>query len=74
MDEILFSYDGVGNRNSCYESMSVADDGYTLLLEPMGMAQIGQLQNSKFKLQDAAEYYWSILKNKSDRLEPFLLL
>ncbi len=60
MNEVLFSYDGVSNRNSCNESMSVVDDGYTLILEPIGMAQIGQLQNSKLNLQDAAEYFWSI--------------
>ena len=43
--------------------MSVADDGYTLFLKPIGMAQIGQtgqLQNAKLSLQDAAEYFWSI--------------
>ena len=59
-DELLFSFDGVSNRNSCNESMSVVDDGYTLLLEPMGMAHIGQLKKSKLSLQDAAEYFWSI--------------
>lgn len=59
-DELLFSFDGASNRNSCNESMSVVDDGYTLLLEPMGMAQIGQLQKSKLNLQDAAEYFWSV--------------
>ncbi len=62
-DELLFSFEGVSNRNSCNESMSVADDGYTLFLRPFGMAQIGligQLQNSKLSLQDAAEYFWSV--------------
>lgn len=59
-DELLFSFDGVSNRNSCNESMSVVDDGYTLLLEPIGMAHIGQLKKSKLSLQDAAEYFWSI--------------
>ena len=60
MDEVLFSFDGVSNRNSFNESMSVVDDDYTLFLEPIGMAQIGQLQNSNLNLQDAAEYFWSI--------------
>lgn len=63
MDGIHFSYDGVSNRNSCNESMSVADDGYTLFLKPIGMAQIGQIEqlhNSKLSLKDAAEYFWSI--------------
>ena len=62
-DELLYSFEGVSNRNSCNESMSVADDGYTLFLRPFGMAQIGligQLQNSKLSLQEAAEYFWSI--------------
>ena len=63
MDGIHFSYDGVSNRNSCNESMSVVDDGYTLFLKPIGMAQIGQigqLQNSNLSLQESAEYFWSI--------------
>ena len=60
MDQVLFSYDGVSNRNSCNESMSVVDDGYALYLNPIGMAMIGQQQNSKLNLQDAAEYFWSI--------------
>ena len=59
-DELHFSFEGVGNRNSFNESISVADDGYTLFLEPLGMAQFGQLRNSKLNLQDAAEYFWSL--------------
>ena len=60
MDEILFSFDGVSNRNSCNESMSVSDDGYTLFLKPMGIAHSGQLQNSNLAFQDAAEYFWTM--------------
>lgn len=63
MDGIHFSFDGVSNRNSCNESMFVADEGYTIFLKTIGMAQIGQigqLQNSKLSQQDAAEYFWSI--------------
>lgn len=38
---ISFSYNDVGSGNSYNEPMSVRDDGDTLNLEPMGMANVG---------------------------------
>ena len=40
-DGLFFSHDGVGDGNSYNESMSVRDDGYTLYLEPIGIAHFG---------------------------------
>ena len=59
-DGISFSYDGVGSGNSYNESMSVRNDGYNLYLEPMGMAHLGQRQESELTHDGAAEYYWSL--------------
>ena len=59
-DELFFSFNGVSSRNSYNESMSVHDDGFTLFLEPMGMAQFGQLQDKKLTLEGAAEYFWTL--------------
>ena len=60
MEGILFSNSGVGNGNSYNESMSVGDNGYTLLLDPMGMTQFGQDRDKKLTHDGAAEYYWSL--------------
>ena len=57
---LFFSYDGVGNGNSYNESMSIRDDGYTLFLEPMGMAQFGQQFDKKLTHEGAAECFWSL--------------
>jgi hypothetical protein len=59
-DGISFSYDGVGSGNSYNESMSVRDDGYSLYLQPMGMAHFGQTQESELTYEGAAEYFWSL--------------
>lgn len=63
-DGISFSYNGVGNGNSYNESMSVRDDGFTLYLEPMGMAHLGQGKESELTHEGAAEYYWSLFVEK----------
>jgi hypothetical protein len=60
MDGILFSYSGIGQGGSYNESMSVGDNGYTLFLEPMGMAHFGQDKDKKLTHDGAAEYYWSL--------------
>lgn len=59
-DSMLFSYNGVGNGNSYNESMSVCDNGYTLFLEPMGMAHFGQVRDQKLTYEGAAEFYWNM--------------
>ncbi len=59
---ISFSSSISSNDNSFNESMSVAEDGYTLSLKPMGMSQIMR-GNSESGLtqQGASELYWSLL-------------
>ena len=59
-DGLMFSYNGVGNGNSFNESMSVSDNGYTLFLEPMGMAHLGQGRDQELTYEGAAEYYWDM--------------
>jgi hypothetical protein len=59
-DELYFSHDGVGDGNSYNESMSVTDDGYTQLLQPIGMAHFGQHDGSALTVEGAAEYFWNL--------------
>ena len=59
-DGLFFSHDGVGDGNSYNESMSVRDDGYTLYLEPIGIAHFGQQQAAELTHEGAAEYFWSL--------------
>ena len=60
MEGILFSHSGIGHGNSYNESMSVGDNGYTLFLEPMGMAHFEQNRDKELTHDGAAEYYWSL--------------
>ena len=57
---IYFSSGGLGNGNSYNESMSVSDDGYTLSLQPLGMAHLGQASDAPLTMEGAAEYFWSL--------------
>lgn len=59
-DQLLFSFNGVGRGNSFNESISVRDDGYTLFLEPMGIAQFGQQQGKELTHEGVAEYFWTL--------------
>lgn len=59
-DGLYFSFDGVGAGSSYNESMSVHDDGYTLFLEPMGMAHLAQRVDKELTREGAAEYFWSL--------------
>ena len=63
-DGMYFSSDGVGHRNSFNESISVGDDGYTLHLNPMGMAWVGEQRGAKLTYEGAAEYYWQLFVEK----------
>lgn len=58
-----FSTNGVAD-GSFNEWMSVSDDGYTLLLEPAGMAHFGQRDGSALTMQGAAEYFWNLFVNR----------
>lgn len=61
--KIYYSQSASSNDNSYNESMSVEEDGYMLLLKPMGIAFYGQRSGEKEFLsqQGAAEYFWEIL-------------
>ena len=59
-NELYFSFEGVGDASGYNESMSVSDDGYTLLLEPLGMAHFGQHDRSALTMEGAAEYFWNL--------------
>jgi hypothetical protein len=47
--------------NSYNESLSVEDDGHSLLLRPMGMVMRTSAGHEQLSQQGAAEYLWSIL-------------
>lgn len=47
-------------RNSYNESLSIADNGISLQLKPLGMQFSGNARGEAFSQQGAAEYYWSI--------------
>ena len=58
-NELYFSFDGVGDGSGYNESISVAEDGYTLLLAPLGMAHFGQQDGSALTMEGSAEYFWN---------------
>lgn len=57
---IYYSHSGEAQRSGFNESLSVADDGYTLQLKPLGLAMHGNYQEDALSQQGAAEYYWSL--------------
>ena len=62
MGGIAFSHMGLGSGNSYNESMSVADDGHSLGLKPLGMSFHFQGQRDVLLTQEgAAEYFWGML-------------
>ncbi len=60
MPTLYSTHSGIDNGNSYNESMSVGDNGYTLFLDPTGMAHFGQDRDTKLTHAGAAEYYWSL--------------
>ena len=63
-NELYFSFNGVGDGSGYNESMSVVDDGYTQLLQPLGMAHLAQHEGSSFTMEGAAEYFWNLFVNR----------
>ena len=59
-DGLYFSFGGLGGGNGFNESMSVSDDGYTLLLQPLGMANFGGQDDGALTMEGAAEYFWTL--------------
>lgn len=58
---IYYSQSPDAPRNSFNESMSIADDGYTLHLKAMGMQSFSGRRDEGMSQQGAAEYFWSLL-------------
>ncbi|QHI68048.1 toll/interleukin-1 receptor domain-containing protein [Tichowtungia aerotolerans] len=56
---ISYSSDANADNNSCNDSMSIAEDGYSLFMKPMGMTTFGH-QNELLSPEGAAEYFWNI--------------
>jgi hypothetical protein len=57
---ISYSHHISSARNSLNESMSIADDGYALILRPLGMSMFGLNKNKDLTNEGAAEYYWQM--------------
>ena len=55
---IAYSSNESGGDNSFNESLSVEDNGYTLLLRPLGMASYGS--HDPMSADEAARYLWGI--------------
>ena len=63
-DGLYFSSEGIGQGNSFNESMSIGDDGYTLCLNPMGMAWSGERRDANLTHEGAAEYFWELFSRR----------
>jgi hypothetical protein len=59
--EIYYSNSENHERGSYNESLSVADDGFSLQLKALGMPMTGLARDEGLSQQGAAEYYWSLL-------------
>ena len=57
MGGILYSTSDLGD-NSYNDSLSVADNGYSLFLKPSGMAYRAGAGKEQLDPREAAEYYW----------------
>jgi len=66
-ESITYSHSASMN-NSYNESISIADDGYALLLRPLGLATFsGQNANKLLSQQGSAEYFWDMLIERLQR-------
>lgn len=59
--DIAYSASDSGSGSGFNESMSVADDGYTLGFRPMGMGMVRRQSEGLLTPHGAAEYYWGLL-------------
>lgn len=61
LDGIAYSQSGLGNGNSFNENLSVADDGHSIGLKPLGMARSYSGEQRDFlTMEGAAEYFWAL--------------
>ncbi|HZY96074.1 MAG TPA: toll/interleukin-1 receptor domain-containing protein [Candidatus Cybelea sp.] len=59
--EIYFSYDAAGAGMQYNESLSAADDGFELRLQPLGMTNFGKGDRGLLTAEEAADYLWRLL-------------
>ena len=66
---IYYSSSDEGRDNSFNEQMSVDDDGYNLVLSPLGMLSFarGKEKESGLTQEGAAEHFWSALVDRLQR-------
>ena len=65
---IYYSSSDEGHDNSWNEQMSVGDDGYNLVLSPIGMLSVARSRDEIGLTQEgAAEYFWSQLVDRLRR-------
>ena len=58
--DIAYSTNESGSSSSFNDSMSIADDGYSLGLEPLGLGIAKGRDREALTQQGAAEYFWAI--------------
>jgi hypothetical protein len=54
-------------KDSLNESMQVTDNGFMLLLKPLGMSPFRTINNSEITAEGAAEFYWQMLIERLQR-------
>jgi len=59
--DILYSVNDSGSENSFNEAISIVDDGYSLLLRPLGLRLFSSTSHEGLSAEGAAEYLWSFL-------------
>jgi TIR domain len=69
---IGYGSDESGGDNSFNEALSVVDDGYSLLLCPMGVAFSGHSNKDSLTKHGAAEYLWAVFIQPLQRREVLL--
>jgi hypothetical protein len=57
---IYYSNSDTGNDNSFNETLNVEEDGYNMLLKPLGMRIHGQHDAGSQSFEGAAEYFWGM--------------
>jgi hypothetical protein len=65
--EIYFSYEAGGTGIQYNESLSAADDGFELRLQPLGMANFGKGDRALLSADEAAYYLWRLLLKRLAR-------
>lgn len=59
--DVAYSQGDERQRTSFNDSMRVANDGYSLGFQPLGLSRMGQQSDEFLTPHGAAEYFWSVL-------------